>query len=226
MPKLIIIPTPIGNLSDVSYRIIENLKQVQLLLAEDTRQTKKLLNHYQIEVKLQAYHQHNEHRLTPSLIERMQTEDLEVGLVSDAGMPGISDPAFLLIKAAVEAGIAVECLPGPTALVPALVVSGFPCDRFCFEGFLPHKKGRQKRLKSLAEEERSMVFYESPNRILKFLKEIAIHLGEDRPVAVCKELTKIHEQVYRGRVIELIEFFEKEKTIKGEFAIVIHGKKQ
>lgn len=222
MSTLYIVPTPIGNLEDITLRAIRILKEVDVILAEDTRHTLKLLRHYEIENKLISHHQHNEHKTVKKIVERIAAGE-NVALVTDAGTPAISDPGFLLVRECVQADIAVECLPGATALAPALVVSGLPADRFCFEGFLPHKKGRQKRLKELAEETRTMVFYESPFRLIKALTQFAVIFGEERRASVSRELTKIHEETKRGTLKELIDYFSA-KTVKGEIVITVKGK--
>ena len=221
MSKLYLVPTPIGNLEDITLRALNVLKEADLILAEDTRTTGFLLKRYNIETRLQSHHQHNEHK-TVSYIAESIKNGKTIALVSDAGTPGISDPGFLLVKECVKEGIDVECLPGATAFVPALVNSGLPCDRFCFEGFLPHKKGRQTRLKLLAEEERTIVFYESPYRLLKTLEQLRELFGE-RQVSVSRELTKMFEETVRGTISEVIQHF-KLKTVKGEIVIVIEGK--
>lgn len=220
---LYIIPTPVGNLEDMTFRGIRILKEVDLVLAEDTRVTKRLFNHFDIETSLQSYHTHNEHRAIGSIIEKLQS-GLTLALVSDAGTPGISDPGFLLSRACLQAGIKVECLPGPTAFVPALVASGIPCDKFFFEGFLPHKKGRQTRLKYLADLPNTFVLYESPNRLVKCLNQLIEHCGEDRLASVARELTKLHEEVVTKTLKELIEYFGGDKKVKGEIVIVVSGK--
>lgn len=221
MSKLYIVPTPIGNLNDITLRALQVLKDVDYILAEDTRQTSKLLNHFEIEKKLVSYHQHNEHKSIDRIIEDLK-QDKTIAVVSDAGTPGISDPGFLIVRACIQNEIAVECLPGATAFVPALVNSGFPCDKFVFEGFLPHKKGRQTRLNLLKEENRTIVFYESTHRLLKTLVQFAEFFGEDRPVSVSRELTKMHEENIRGTVKEVIEYY-KTHVIKGEIVIIVHG---
>ncbi len=222
MAKLYIVPTPIGNLDDITLRAVDVLREVDFILAEDTRTTSFLLRHLGIEKKLHSHHKFNEHATV-----RMVAESIAAGrnaaLVSDAGTPGISDPGFLLVRTCVEAGIEVETLPGATALVPALVQSGFPCDRFCFEGFLPQKKGRAKQLQSLADEERTMVFYESPYRVVKCLEQFAEVFGSERRVSVSRELTKKFEQTVRGTVAEVLEHFRTTEP-KGEFVIVLAGK--
>lgn len=221
MSKLYIVPTPIGNLNDITLRALQVLKDVDYILAEDTRQTSKLLNHFEIEKKLVSYHQHNEHKSIDRIIEDLK-QDITVAVVSDAGTPGISDPGFLIVRACIKNEIAVECLPGATAFVPALVNSGFPCDKFVFEGFLPHKKGRQTRLTLLKEETRTIVFYESTHRLLKTLTQFAEFFGEDRQVSVSRELTKMHEENIRGTVKEVIEYY-KTHVIKGEIVIIVYG---
>lgn len=221
MAKLILIPTPIGNLGDITQRALEALTSVDLLLAEDTRVTGRLLKHYGISQTLTPYHQHNEHHKLESLTERIAA-CTSAGLVSDAGTPGISDPGFLLVRACIEKGIEVECLPGPAAFLPALVQSGFPTDRFVFEGFLPHKKGRMKRLEALRDEDRTIVFYESPYRLMKLLEQAAEVFGEDRRVSVSREISKMFEENVRGTITEVKAHFE-EKGVKGEFVVVVAG---
>ena len=222
MSKLYVVPTPIGNLGDITLRAVEVLREVDFILAEDTRTTSFLLKHLGIEKKMYSHHKFNEHATV-----RMVAESIEAGktvaLVSDAGTPGISDPGFLLVRTCVEAGIAVETLPGATACIPALVQSGFPCDRFCFEGFLPQKKGRNKRLQELADEERTMIFYESPFRVVKCLEQFAEVFGEDREVSVTREISKKFEQTVRGTVAEVAEHFRHNEP-KGEFVIVLAGR--
>lgn len=220
--KLYIVPTPIGNLKDITLRAIETLKSSDFILAEDTRHTGKLLNEFQIESKMVSYHQHNEHKQLKSLVYQLKNGAI-ISLVSDAGTPGISDPGFLITRECLQNNIDVECLPGATAMIPALVGSGFPCDTFCFEGFLPHKKGRNKRLLSLVDEKRTMVFYESPHRLLKTLQQFGEQFGADRKVSVSRELTKLYEEVKRGSIQEIIEYYT-DKTIKGEIVIVLEGK--
>ncbi len=218
--KLYIVPTPIGNLKDITLRALDVLKEVDTILAEDTRTTLHLLNHYSIVPRrLQAHHKFNEHRTVQDLVERIKAGE-SMALVTDAGMPGISDPGFLLVRACWENDVTVEVLPGATALIPALVASGFPTDRFVFEGFLPHKKGRQKKLKSLAQEQRTIVLYESPYRLIKLLEEIKQYFSKERKIAVVRELTKIHEEVVRGTAEEVIQHFAG-KQIKGEIVVVI-----
>ena len=221
--RIIIIPTPIGNLEDITLRALRLLREADLIAAEDTRTTGKLMKLLEIERPLTALHQHNEHFKVKGLLDRIAQEGLTVALVSDAGTPGISDPGFLLVREALARGIAIECLPGPTAFVPALVASGLPCDRFVFEGFLPQKKGRQTRLKELQHETRTMVFYESPFRIIKLLQEFALHVGPERQVAVARELTKLHETYYRGTVLEVLQQL-KDGVTKGEIVVLLAGK--
>ncbi|MEG1573447.1 MAG: 16S rRNA (cytidine(1402)-2'-O)-methyltransferase [Bacteroidales bacterium] len=221
MSKLYIIPTPVGNLEDMTLRAIRILKEVDCVLAEDTRTSGFLLKHFEIKTRLQSHHKFNEHKALDSLIERLKGGET-IALISDAGTPGISDPGFLLSRQCARAGIDVECLPGATAFVPALVTSGLPCDRFCFEGFLPQKKGRLSRLKQLSAEERTVVFYESPYRVIKLLSQVAETFGAERKCAVCREISKIHESVFRGTVAEAIIFFT-ENDPKGEFVIIIGG---
>lgn len=222
MSKLVLIPTPIGNLGDITLRAIETIKSVDVLLAEDTRQTGKLLKHLNIDKKMWSHHSHNEHKSTSSIIEKIQGGET-VGLVSDAGTPGISDPGFLLVRECLKAGVEVETLPGATAFVPALVGSGLPSDKFFFEGFLPHKKGRQTRLKFLAELPCTIVFYESPHRLIKTLQQIGEFLGGERQICVVRELTKMFETFHRGTVSEVQKYFE-ETLPKGEIVIVLEGK--
>ena len=222
MAKLYIVPTPIGNLDDITLRAVNVLRDVDFILAEDTRTTSFLLKHLGIEKKLYSHHKFNEHA-TVKMVAESIAAGRNAALVSDAGTPGISDPGFLLVRTCVEAGIEVETLPGATALIPALVQSGFPCDRFCFEGFLPQKKGRAKQLQSLAAEERTMIFYESPYRVVKCLEQFAEALGPERRVSVSRELTKKFEQTVRGTVAEVLEHFRTTDP-KGEFVIVLAGK--
>ena len=223
MSKLILVPTPIGNLEDITLRSIRILKECDLIFAEDTRVTKKLLSHLEISKPLQPFHSHNEHRSLGAAIDKIKANGMCV-LVSDAGTPGISDPGFLLVRECLENDIEIECLPGPAALIPALVGSGLPCDRFVFEGFLPHKKGRQTKLKMIAEEERTTVIYESPHRLIKCLRQIVEFMGADRKVCVARELTKMHEELRRGTASEVLKHYEA-KPPKGEIVIVIEGKK-
>ena len=219
MSKLFIVPTPIGNLGDITFRAIETLKSVDLILAEDTRTSLKLLKHYNIENSVESYHMHNEHKKLISIIDKLNS-GFEIALISDAGTPGISDPGFLLIRECIKNNIEIECLPGATALIPALVNSGLPSERFLFEGFLPVKKGRTKRLKEIAEENRTVIFYESPHRILKTLNDFSTYYNEESSVSISRELTKIHEETFRGKIKDAIEHFEKKKP-KGEFVIVL-----
>lgn len=221
MPKLYLVPTPIGNLGDITLRAIEVLKEVDLILAEDTRKSGILLKHLQISKAVHSHHKFNEHRTVAYIVQRIMG-GTDIAMITDAGTPGISDPGFLLVRACIEQGIEVESLPGPTAFVPALVNSGLPGDRFVFEGFLPPKKGRQKRLKELAGETRTMVLYESPYRLVKTLIQLAEYLGQDRKGSVSRELTKIHEETVRGTLVELAEYYSK-GSVKGEIVIVLEG---
>lgn len=223
MSKLYIVPTPIGNLEDMTFRAIKVLKEADLILAEDTRTSGKLLKHYEINTHMQSHHMHNEHKTIDRIVQRLQSGEV-VALISDAGTPAISDPGFLLTRACVEKGIEVDCLPGATAFVPALVNSGLPNDKFVFEGFLPVKKGRQTRLQLLAEESRTIIFYESPHKLLKTLGNFAEYFGADRQVSVSRELSKLHEETIRGTVNEVIKHFEN-KPPKGEIVVVLGGKK-
>jgi 16S rRNA (cytidine1402-2'-O)-methyltransferase len=221
--NLYLIPTPIGNLEDITQRALRILSEVDLILAEDTRTSGKLLKHYDIKKPLQSFHAHNEHAATDRFVQKME-DGTVIGLITDAGTPAISDPGFMLVRAAVAAGIKVECLPGATAFVPALVNSALPADKFVFEGFLPHKKGRQTRLKILAEEERTFILYESPHRLVKTLGQLAEFLGDDRPACVSRELTKLYEENRRGTLKELYEHYN-EHPPKGEIVLVVAGKK-
>jgi 16S rRNA (cytidine1402-2'-O)-methyltransferase len=223
MSKLFIVPTPIGNLEDITFRAIRILKESHLILAEDTRQTAKLLNHYDIKTRMKSHHQFNEHKTIHGIIDQLITGD-QIALVSDAGTPGISDPGFLLIRACLQNQIEVECLPGATAFVPALVNSGLPTDHFIFEGFLPHKKGRKIKLEKLAQESYTIVLYESPFRLVKTLNQLIEYFGDERQVSVSRELTKIHEETIRGSIREILTHFENQ-TIKGEIVIILSGKK-
>lgn len=222
--SLTLVPTPIGNLEDISFRAIKVLKNSNTILAEDTRTSGVLLKHYGIDKKLQSFHVFNEHKALSSLIERMKAGE-SMALVSDAGTPGISDPGFLLVRECLKNNLNVECLPGPTAFVPALIKSGFPTDRFVFEGFLPHKKGRQTMLKKLAEEERTIIFYESPHRLLKALQQMIEFFGPERLVSVSRELTKLYEETKTGSMQEVFDYFNT-KEIKGEIVIVVDGKRE
>ncbi|MGF7140828.1 16S rRNA (cytidine(1402)-2'-O)-methyltransferase [Roseimarinus sediminis] len=221
MAKLYLVPTPIGNLEDMTLRAIRVLKEVDLVLAEDTRTSAKLMHHFGIETKLQSHHQFNEHQTSERISQRILNGE-NIALISDAGTPGISDPGFLLARTCIEAGIEVETLPGATAFVPALVNSGLPCDKFCFEGFLPQKKGRQKRLKELVNEARTLVFYESPYRLVKALQQFSEFFGAERRVSVSRELSKLHEENFRGTISEAIQHFQ-QKNVKGEIVIVLEG---
>ncbi|MBE9468159.1 MAG: 16S rRNA (cytidine(1402)-2'-O)-methyltransferase [Bacteroidetes bacterium] len=221
MNKLYVVPTPIGNFGDITIRAIEVLKQVDIILAEDTRTTSVLLKHFNIENKLVSHHKFNEHKTAQNIVEKIQA-GITYALVSDAGTPAISDPGFLLVRTCVENNIDIECLPGATAFVPALVNSGLPNDRFCFEGFLPQKKGRQKRLKQLTDETRTMIFYESPFRLIKTLTQFSEFFGCDRRVSVSREISKIYEESVRGTITEVVAYFS-EKKVKGEIVIVVKG---
>ena len=221
MPKLFLVPTPIGNLGDMTFRAAEILKEVDLVLAEDTRKSGILLKHFKISKPLHSHHKFNEHRSIEALLQQLKG-GTSMALVTDAGTPGISDPGFLLVRACIEEGIEIETLPGPTAFVPALVNSGLPCDRFVFEGFLPQKKGRQKRLGELSLEGRTMVFYESPYRLVKALTQMAEHFGQERRASVSRELSKVHEETRRGTLGELVLYFSQGK-VKGEIVIVVEG---
>lgn len=223
MSKLYLVPTPIGNLKDITFRAIEVLQEVDLILAEDTRTSGKLLKHFEITTQMHSHHMHNEHKTTDAVVARIKSGQ-SVALISDAGTPAISDPGFLLTRACVEAGIQVDCLPGATAFVPALVNSGLPNDKFVFEGFLPPKKGRQTRLKLLAQETRTIIFYESPHKLLKTLSQIIEYFGEDRPVSVSREITKLHEQTIRGSAREVLTHFQA-KPPKGEIVLIVGAKK-
>lgn len=223
MSKLYIVPTPIGNLEDMTFRAIKVLKVADLILAEDTRTSSKLLKHFEITTHMHSHHMHNEHKTIENIIKRLQAGET-IALISDAGTPAISDPGFLLTRACVESNIAVECLPGATAFVPALVNSGLPNDKFVFEGFLPEKKGRQTRYLALAEEARTMIFYVSPHKLNKTLAEFVQYFGADRPVSISRELSKLHEETKRGTANELLQYFEA-KPAKGEIVAVVGGKK-
>lgn len=223
MSKLYIVPTPIGNLEDMTFRAIKVLKEVDLILAEDTRNSGKLLKHFEIQTPMTSHHMHNEHKTVEGLVKKLQAGQT-IALISDAGTPAISDPGFLLSRACIENGIEVECLPGATAFVPALVNSGLPNDRFVFEGFLPEKKGRQTRFLFLAEETRTMIFYVSPHKLLKTIEEFITYFGADRPMAISRELTKLHEENFRGTTQEALAHFS-QKAIKGEIVAIVGGKK-
>ncbi len=222
MSKLFVVPTPIGNLEDMTFRAVRILKEVDLILAEDTRTSGVLLKHFEIRTPQQSHHKFNEHQTVNHVVERIRSGQT-IALISDAGTPAISDPGFLLVRACVEAGIEVECLPGPTAFVPALVASGLPNDRFCFEGFLPQKKGRQTRLNQLADEKRTMIFYESPFRLTKTLAQLAEVFGKERKASVSREISKIHENTQRGTLAELTAHYT-ENPPKGEIVICVAGK--
>jgi 16S rRNA (cytidine1402-2'-O)-methyltransferase len=218
---LYIVPTPIGNLEDITLRALTVLREVDLILAEDTRNSGKLLKHFNISTRMVSHHMHNEHKTVDFLSERLLSGE-NIALISDAGTPGISDPGFLLVNACIEKNVEVYCLPGPTALIPALVNSGLPSDRFCFEGFLPEKKGRQTRLQQLAQEQRTMLFYVSPHKLLKTLLDFIVFFGADRQVCVSRELSKLHEENVRGTLEEVHQYFSK-KTIKGEIVVTLSG---
>jgi len=222
MAKLYLVPTPIGNIRDITLRALDVLKEVDLILAEDTRKTGILLKHYEISVKMSPHHQFNEHKAVKGMVERIEHGE-NIALVTDAGTPGISDPGFLLVRECIRNGVEVECLPGATAFVPALVNSGLPCDHFLFEGFLPVKKGRKTRLEALVEADCTIVLYESTHRILKTLEELAVFFGPDRPASVSRELTKVYEETVRGTLPELVRYY-KDHPVKGEFVIIIGGK--
>lgn len=222
MGKLYLVPTPIGNLKDMTFRAVEVLKEVDLILAEDTRTSGKLLKHFEIGTQMNSHHMHNEHKTVEGIVQRIQNGK-NVAVISDAGTPAISDPGFLLTRACIAAGIEVDCLPGATAFVPALVNSGFPNDKFVFEGFLPVKKGRQTRLKILSEETRTVILYESPHKLLKTLSQFVEYFGADRQITVSRELTKLHEETIRGNVETVLRHFEN-KPPKGEIVIVVSGK--
>jgi 16S rRNA (cytidine1402-2'-O)-methyltransferase len=223
MAKLYLVPTPIGNLEDITFRAVRVLKEVDLILAEDTRNSGKLLKHFEINTPMQSHHMHNEHKTVENVVRQIQNGKT-VALISDAGTPAISDPGFLLTRACVEAGLEVDCLPGATAFVPALVNSGLPNDKFVFEGFLPVKKGRQTRLEFLAQETRTIILYESPHKLLKTLGQIKEYFGEDRQVSVSREITKLHEETVRGTAAQVLAHYE-EKPPKGEIVVVVAGNK-
>lgn len=219
--KLFLVPTPVGNLGDMTFRAVEVLKSCDLILAEDTRTSRVLMQHYGIETPMQPYHIFNEHKVVDSIVEKLLS-GTTIAVVTDAGTPGISDPGFLLVREAVKAGVEVECLPGATAFVPALIDSGFPCDRFVFEGFLPHKKGRLTAIQNLAAETRTVVIYESPYRLLKLLEQLIEVLGQDRQVCVCREISKLHSETVRGSLREVRDVFAP-RDIKGEIVLIIAG---
>jgi 16S rRNA (cytidine1402-2'-O)-methyltransferase len=223
MPRLTLVPTPIGNLKDLSERALDVLRTVDAVAAEDTRHSGQLLHLLGISKPLVSLHAHNEHQRVGALLDRMQREDLHVAVVSDAGTPGISDPGFLIVREALKRNIEVDCLPGATAFVPALLLSGLPADRFVFEGFLPVKKGRQTRLTQLATEPRTLIFYESPHRVLRTLQDLELTFGAERPAAVARELTKLHQEVQRGTLESLVHHFQAQPNIRGEFVLVVAG---
>ena len=222
MSKLYLVATPIGNLEDITYRAVRTLQETDLILSEDTRKTSILLKKYSIFQKISSFHKFNEHQSLQKIIEILK-EGKSVALVSDAGTPGISDPGFILVRECIRENIDIECIPGPTALVPALVVSGIPCDRFIFEGFLPVKKGRNKRLQQLTNESRTMIFYESPHRLKKTLLDLSLFIGSDRPAVIAREITKIHEEFIRGTVKSLLQEVN-QKPLKGEIVLIVQGK--
>jgi len=224
MGILYVVPTPVGNMEDMTLRAIRILKEADLVLAEDTRTSGILLKHFEIKNQLMSHHKFNEHGTSAGIVERLRA-GATIALISDAGTPGISDPGFYLVREAVNAGVEVQCLPGATAMIPALVSSGLPCDRFCFEGFLPQKKGRQSRIKALADEQRTMVFYESPYRVVKLLEQLAEAFGNERHVSACREISKVHEESVRGTLAEVIAHF-KEHEPRGEFVVVVAGKNE
>ena len=224
MGELFLVPTPIGNLGDITYRAVDTLKMADLILAEDTRTSSKLLNYYQVTTPMQAFHMHNEHRKLQEVTSKL-TAGIKMALISDAGTPGISDPGFLLVREVLSLNLKVTCLPGPTALIPALVQSGLASGRFVFEGFLPPKKGRNKRLKLLSNESRTLIFYESPHKLLKTLGQISEIFGPDRGVSISRELSKIFEETYRGSIKEALDYFTN-LAPKGEFVICISGNKK
>ena len=223
MAKLYLVPTPIGNLEDMTFRAVKGLREVDIILAEDTRNSGKLLKHFEISTQMHSHHMHNEHKTVDKIVQQIKGGKT-FGLISDAGTPAISDPGFLLTRACIEAGIEVDCLPGATAFVPALVNSGFPNDKFVFEGFLPVKKGRQTRLNVLSEETRTIIFYESPHKLVKTLSNFVEYFGKNRPVSVSREITKLHEETIRGSAAEVLEHYTV-KPPKGEIVIVVAGKK-
>lgn len=223
LPRMLyLVPTPVGNLEDITLRALRVLKEADLILAEDTRTSGLLLKHFDIHRPMLSYHKFNEHQTVERIVERLQAGET-VAVISDAGTPGISDPGFLVAREAARAGVKVSCLPGATAFIPALVASGLPCDKFCFEGFLPQKKGRQTRLQQLAEEPRTMVFYESPHRVVKALTQFIEIFGAERPVAVCREISKVHEEIVRGTLTETLAHFNEHEP-RGEFVIIVGGK--
>lgn len=219
--KLYLVPTPVGNLGDMTYRAVETLKKADLILAEDTRTSRVVMQHYGIATPLQSYHIFNEHQIVEQIIDKLQS-GMEIALVTDAGTPGISDPGFLLVREAIRNDIAVECLPGATAFVPALVDSGLPCDKFVFEGFLPHKKGRQTRINELANEQRTIILYESPHRLVKLLEQLIASIGPERSVSISREISKLHAETIRGTLEEVHSHF-KSKEVKGEIVVILKG---
>ncbi|MFK8272475.1 16S rRNA (cytidine(1402)-2'-O)-methyltransferase [Capnocytophaga canimorsus] len=221
--KLYLVPTPIGNLEDITLRALRVLKEADLILAEDTRTSGKLLKHYQIDTPMQSYHMYNEHKIVEGFVKRIQAGQV-VALITDAGTPAISDPGFLLVRACVQAGVSVECLPGATAFVPALVNSALPNDRFVFEGFLPDKKGRQTRLKSLVEEQKTMIFYVSPHKLLKTISEFIEIFGAERNASISREITKLHEETQRATLQSLLQYYQN-KPVKGEIVMIVEGKR-
>lgn len=220
-PSLVLVPTPIGNLQDITLRALEILKSADLIAAEDTRHARKLLNYYQIQKKLISLHQYNEHFQAQRIVQQAIQNQWLVAVVTDAGTPGISDPGYLIVREAYRLGLCVDVLPGPTALIPALILSNLPADRFAFEGFLPRRKGREKRLKELTSEKRTLIFYEAPHRILKTLQDLALYLGKDRPAALCRELTKVHQEVQRGTLETLYQYYAQQPTIRGEMVLIV-----
>lgn len=224
MGKLFVVPTPVGNLEDMTFRAIRTLKEADLILAEDTRTSSVLLKHFEIKKPMISHHKFNEHRTVESVVNRLKAGE-NIALISDAGTPGISDPGFLVVRECVRNDIEVQCLPGATAFVPALVSSGLPNDRFCFEGFLPQKKGRMTRLLSLQDEHRTMIFYESPYRLVKTLMQFQEHFGAERQVSVCREISKMHEECVRGSLSEVIEHFKANEP-RGEIVVVLSGKEE
>ena len=224
MAKLFLVPTPIGNLEDISFRAIRVLKEVDIILAEDTRTSIKLMKHFNIHTPMHSHHMHNEHKTIQKWTNKIQLGQ-DIALITDSGTPAISDPGFLLVRECVRNKIEVDCLPGATAFIPALVNSGLPCDKFIFEGFLPHKKGRKARLLKLAEEDRTMVFYESPYRVIKTLEQFSEFMGEERKISLSREISKKFEETIRGKIIDVLSHF-REKIPKGEFVIVLEGKNE
>lgn len=224
MAEIILVPTPIGNLEDITFRAINVLKQAQLISAEDTRHTRKLLDHYGITTPTISLHKDNEHQRIPSLLLQVLAQNMTLAVVSDAGTPGISDPGFLIVREALKLDIPLNVLPGPTAFVPALIMSGLPCDKFVFEGFLPPKKGRQTRLQELAQETRTLILYEAPHRLVKTLDDLSAHFGAERPVSISRELSKIHEETRRGTLTELLHHYRSLPAVKGEIVIIVGGK--